>query len=458
MGQAVVKFALRLAALGALLTSTSVSAQSSSGEGTEVGPVSITTGVRLDVGYDSNVFGASNDSSEQEASGSVVVTPRISANSVDPGLVRFGSSLELSWTQQLGDEDLRRQSRESIDGSLELQVNPNGNISVTPSTVLSRGSRASFSQNGDPFKSLENTFELELGYHPGGSLRGSRIGMTASLSGFVRSWRYDGAGLDDADKNGFGGRLEVKYNFLPRTAWFMNGMAMSVANENAVVQRVIDDSVTPPVAVGGRANPDSLQLRGSTGVSGLLARRLGVLVSVGYGLASYSDVDVDTSQGGQIVTETVKTDNVAALVAEVGLTGYLSETSEVGLNYLRNLQDGAVEDGFTYHRGTLSADIDFAPLVAGAELFMQRNNFTNADTSSTPGCSGDTRQETVFGGGFDIGYRPMRFLTVGARYGLEARNGNCDGQSVVEGGTLPLGVSSADYTKHSVFGFLSLSN
>lgn len=458
MGQSVVKYALRLAAVAALFGSVPAYAQSDSDAGSEVGPVNIVAGVRLDVGYDTNLFGASSDSDNAQGSGTVVVSPSIRASSIDPGMVRFEGGLGFSWTQQLGDEDARRQSRESIDSDIELQINPNGTVSVTPSNTLVRSSRASFSTNGDPFKSLTNTFELSLGYHPGGALRVSRLGLTGSLSGFVRSWRYDGAGLDDANKNGFGGRLEVKYNFLPRTAWFANAMVMSIANENSVTGRDVDDSVTPPLVTGGRANPNSFEFRGTTGVTGLLTPRLGMLVALGFGQASYQDVDIDNLQGGQAVTETVQTDAVTALVAEVGLTAYLSEDSEMGLTYMRNLQDGAVEDGFTYHRVSLSSLVRFDPIVAGADVFVQRNAFTNTDTSNIQGCSDDIRQETVIGANADVGYRPLRFLTVGARYGVESRNGNCDGPSVVQGGNVPVGVSSADYTKHSIFGFLALSN
>ncbi|MFT4704228.1 MAG: hypothetical protein ACI81R_001924 [Bradymonadia bacterium] len=418
------------------LLSSSVFAQ-----GTEVGNVNIEASLKLETGWDSNLF-SSSDSDAREPGLLLNITPAIRVTTIDPELVALDSGVGFNWGQYLGDEDERGQSGESIAFDLALQFNPNGVISITPSDQLTRATRAGFSRGSEPFQSTDNTFELALGFHPGGALRTSRIGFTAELAGFHRLWRYDE--LSSLNKNGIGGRLELKYNFLPKTGAFLSANIMSLRNEQN----------QPNFGSVVVANADSTPFRITAGLTGLLLPRMSILVAAGYGGSSYRAGSVGGASQGALPA------NIGTYLLQADLTAHVNPNTTFGLGYLHNYDEGVVENGYEFHRASLGGDSSLGMLSFGAEAYLQRNLFADTVDNTVGGetCSGDRRQETAVGGDANVGLNPLDWFSTGIRYSVENRDSNCQTVSAADVNGQIAPAADAGYIRHRAFLFVEFRN
>lgn len=437
MGQPVTFVRSLMVALSAIVclwaSPASVSAQAS---GSEYGPVRLDAALRLEGGYNTNVFRATDDAGRSGAL-QLNINPRLRASTVSPGLVAFNSGVSFVWSQFVGNADLRRQSAEAVNADIELRFNPNGLVSVAPRDTLRRSSRASFGPAGRPFKSTENTFELEVALHPGGANRSSRLGLSGSLTGFHQLWRYDR--FPTLDKNGFGGRLELKYNFLPKTAVFLNAMVMTILNESNEIRQAQDLETGTNFT---RANPDSTPIRLSAGLTGLLLPRLGLLVSAGYGRTAYRGPGSFTF--GQPIIQ-------------VRLDGYLTQRSTVYGDYQYNFADGVVEDAYRYHRAAVGTDVNAGLLSTGAEIAYQRSRFETA-VAQFNDCENNERLDSSVEGTAELGLNPNRFFSTGARYTVEYRDSTCRQTSLETGASGLAAPGDAGFVTHGIFLFLEVSN
>jgi hypothetical protein len=404
--------------------------------GSEVGPIRLLAGLRLETGYNTNLYRAT-DAPGREGAVQLNIHPSLRAQTVRPRIVALDAGVGFEWAQFFGDADARRQSGETIDADIELRFNPNGLFSVAPRDELRRTTRPAFGSSGDPFQATENTFELELALHPGGADRPSRLGLSGSLTGVHQIWRYDR--FATLNKDAFGGRLELKYNFLPKTAVFVNALIMSVRNASATIEQDRDLATDTSF---DRANPDSTPIRVSAGLSGLLLPRLGLLLSAGYGTAQYR------GEGGFRLTSPL---------VQVRLDGYLTERTTVYGDYQLNFADGVVEDAYQFHRGSVGATIDAGLLRAGLEGSIQGSRYQTGSALFNE-CTNNQRRDSSVGGDAHLGVRPSRFFGTGVRYGMAYRDSNCR-QTALEGDAAGLAApGDAGYTTHSVFLYVDVSN
>jgi hypothetical protein len=426
----------RLLALLLLTSFTGVAEVAYAQSGSEVGPIRLLTGLRLESGYNTNLY-RTTDPNGREGVVQLNVNPTLRAQTIRPRIVALDAGIGLEWSQYLGDADARRQSGETIDGDFELRFNPNGLFSVAPRDEIRRTTRASFGAAGEPFQSTENTFELELALHPGGADRPSRLGLSGSLTGIHRLWRYDR--FATLNKNAFGGRLELKYNFLPKTAVFINALVMSVVNASSTIEQ---DRALATDTSFSRANPDSTPIRVSAGLTGLLLPRLGLLLSAGYGTAQYR------GDGAFRITSPL---------VQVRLDGYLTERTSVYADYQLNFADGVVEDAYQFHRGELGANLNAGLLRAGLSANVQGSRYQTGSALFNE-CANNQRRDTSIGGDANIGVRPSRFFGTGLRYGMAYQDSNCT-QTTLEGDGAGLAApGDAGYTTHSVFLYIDVSN
>lgn len=436
MGQPTIYLCSRIAAaLTAVVLFVPSTAHSQDGGG-DYGPVRIDAALRVEGGYNTNLYRAADAAARQGAL-QLNLNPRLRASTVSPNLVAFQSGLSFMWSQYVGDADVSRQSSENISADLELRFNPNGVVSVAPRDTLRRTSRAAFGGAGRPFKSTENTFELEVGLHPGGANRTSRLGLSGSLTGFHQLWRYDG--FPSLDKNGFGGRLELKYNFLPKTAFFLNAMVMSIINERAEIEQAESVDVDTGFA---RSNPDSTPIRATAGLAGLLLPRMGALVSVGFGRTSYR------GPGGFSLTQPV---------VQLRVDGYLSEQTTVFGDYQYNFADGVVEDAYRYHRVATGTEVEAGLLSTGAQVAYQRSTYESG-SSLFNDCDGNQRRDSSVEGTGEVGFSPNRYFSTGVRYSVEYRDSNCSATAIEGSETGVAAPGDPGFVTHGIFMYLEVSN
>lgn len=383
---------LALLATGTVATA----AAQDGGPGLVAANLRLAPSLTLGLGYDSNVFYESEAESPVSAL-RLDITPALAISTVAVRSVDFGLNVQAQWRQFLNysEEDAADQSRLDVDASVGARFNPNGFVSVRPANEFRLTNETAFSDAGDPFQVLHNNASLEVGFHPGGSARSSRLGFSGTIVGSYRLWDYDQ--FDNLDRDSFGAFGEMKWNFLPKTALFLNaGLATLRYAEEA-------DGTNP------FANSDGLPYSVSAGLSGLLATRFGLLARIGY---SDTNRDVGASTG--------------SVIGQLEGTVYLSQSAKTSLGYRYDVADAAFGNFTTYHRiyGSLSA----TSRVVNAELtaFYQMSEYGELSPQAQAVIQSDVsqRKDDLVGAGVSLGFPLGRYFELGAAYDVRTRASN----------------------------------
>ena len=395
--------------------------------GAPAGALTLYPGLRFESGFDSNVAYANSETST--SSGTVVVNPYLGIRTTDARLVDFQGDVGAAYERLLGQESgASSQSGTDLEGNVAVRVNPNGIVSVVPSNRVTWTNQPTYNLAGDAYRNLFNQFELGLGLHPGGYNRPARMGISGGLSFVHQLWRYET--IPEFDRSAIGGRMELQWNFLPRTAVFTTAGVTSNSYEEASFQSTDATGTLREVS-----NTDSTAIRGSAGFTGLLTRRLSLLVSAGYGVGNYR-------QG----------DDAKTYLTHVDFGVNISDRSQASFGWEHNFDDTVVSSFLTYHRIYVRTTLDFGDLGLGVSGYLNLNDYSAAflDTDELD-VYGGNRNDTTAGGTAEITYTVMDWLTFGARYNPQYRTSTGEY-------ALPTGdVGNLEYVSHRALAFIDIA-
>ena len=395
--------------------------------GAPAGALQLFPGIRFESGLDSNVAYTNNASAT--SSGTVVVNPYLGIETREPRLVDFSGNVGVAYERLLGRESgASTQSGTDLEGAVGLRLNPNGVVSVAPSDRITWNSQPSYNLSGDSYRNLYNQFELGLGLHPGGFNRPARMGVSGDVAFAHRLWRYET--IPQFDRTAIGATMELQWNFLPRTGFFFTGGAEDTKYEEASFQNTDFSGALREVS-----NTDSLGLRGSVGFSGLLSRRLSLLVSAGYGVGNYrTGADVKT------------------YLTHIDFGVNISDRSQVSLGWEHNFSDTLISSFLEYHRIYARAGLNFGDLALGLSGYVNLNSYSAAFFEGDEiDVYGADRSDTTAGGTAEVTYTVMDWLTFGARYNSQYRTSSAEF-------ALPTGdFGTIDYVTHRALVFVDIA-
>ena len=412
-----------------LVLASGATAQSASPRdgGAPAGALQLFPGIRFESGLDSNVAYA--NTSSRTSSGTVVVNPYLGVRTREPRLVDFQGNVGAAAERLLGQESgASTQSGTDLEGAVLLRVNPNGVVSVAPSDRISWNSQPTYNLSGDPYRNLYNQFGLGLALHPGGFNRPARMGVSGDLEFGHRIWRYET--IPQFDRTAIGGTMELQWNFLPRTGVFFTGGAEDTKYEEPSLQNTDFSGTLREVS-----NTDSLAMRGSVGFTGLLSRRLSLLVSAGYGVGNYrTGADVKT-----FLTH-----------IDFGVT--VSDRSQVSFGWEHNFSDTLISSFLEYHRVYARTTFGLGDLGLGITGYLNLNSYSSAFFEGAEiDVYGGDRNDTTVGGAAEITYTTVDWLTFGARYNPQYRSSSAEF-------ALPTGeFGNIDYVSHRVLVFVDVA-
>lgn len=405
----------RRAALAALLLCAfGVPAIAEDAPGIRAGGLVLHPHLRLDTGYDSNVFSEAV-SEEPVATPMGRVNPFLIILTETPRVFEFNADIGAGWTQYFNsaDENVRRQSGLDLNADVGVRFNASGLVSVKPSDRLRRTTRPSFNEAGDAYRTLSNEVNLELALHPGGALRADRLGFSGRLVGTQRIWRF--ADQPSLDRNGLGGLLELRWNFLPKTAVFIASSISTVRYEEPLSLPSDSTAVDSELSALSLTNVDASPLRAVAGLSGLITRRLSVLLQVGYG-ASLHAADP----------------KFAGVIGEARASVDVTRSSLVSLGYRRDFSVGSFANFFTFHSIDLRAELRAAMIRAEVSAFVRFNDYSPVENPSgllfIDGASPDLveRNDTTLGGSARVGFDVTPWFYIGVEYQLDSRSSNLE--------------------------------
>lgn len=401
--------------------------------GVPAGSLQLFPGLRLEFGLDTNPLYESPEE-EPRPSGALLVNPYMGVRTPEPRMVDLTADLGAAWEQFLAGESgsglstgANEQSGLDLEAGLGLRLNPRGLVSVAPSDRLAWATSPNLNAQGDPFRVLQNDFDLEVALHPGGYGDDERLGISGEAGVTYRTWRYDQ--YPDYDHDAIGGRLELQWNFLPKTAVFALGSVdkMSYRDREVVVTMIDGASFVD--------NIDSFSARGSAGFTGLLTRRLSLLGSAGYGVGNY-----DSGRDPR------------TYLAHVDLGVHLNPNARLNLGWEHNFEDTLLSSFITYHRAYVTSTMTAGDLGFGLSGWVSVNRFSvpTSGGEEVDVYNGD-RDDTVVGGAADLNYTVTNWFTLGLRYSPAMRDSTATFADPSGEGI------SADYIQHRAFFYVDLA-
>ncbi len=420
------------------------------GPGVAAGGVLLHPHLQLDIGFDSNVF---SESSDEAVNGGVLarIYPHLIVETPRPRVVDLDANVGARWRQYLtgADEGVTDQSGLDVLADLGIRFNASGIVSVRPSNSLRRVNDPAFNDAGEPYGSLSNEVRLELGFHPGGARRTDRLGFSGRIGGVQRIWRYDNQ--PSLDRSSLGGFLDIRYNFLPKTAVFVSSSVATLTYEGPFTLPAGSDVLDDVAALGALAlpNSDALPLRAVAGLSGLLTRRLSVRAQVGYGATNHKSGD-----------------SFGSVVAAAGFTVDATARTRLGLAYSRDFDVSSFGNFFAYHRAEIFGEAGVSLLRVTGRVFGQLNSYgdlANPEVTVVSGGSGITftpilidgapanpaqRDDTLVGGSLTVGFDLTDWFYTGLSYRMDLRSSNYAVVSASDPTAIP---ASPDYLRHQAF-------
>lgn len=431
--------------LATLALTGSVAAQSDPTTGIRAGRLVLNPHLVLSGGYDSNVF---SESADEGVTGAPVlrINPYLAFSTPDPRSIDAAGNIGASWEQYFGnaESDVGGQSGLEVDANVGVRFNASGDFSVRPSDVFRLTNDPSFNEAGDPYRALSNEVRLELAVHPGGANRTSRMGFSGRAVGIHRLWNY--TTQDSANRSAIGALLELKWNFLPKTAAVLSGSVLSQRYADAFTLPAGTDpsDVTENPNLQGLAteNIDSLPVRVMGGVSGLLTHRFSILAQAGYGMSGHQSAP-----------------KFNGVIAEARLGFDFNERSRMHLGYRKDFTDSTFGNFISFHRAELGAEIKASIIRINTRIFGQLNEygrFQSTLVGDIPLLVTDdvadgnvARNDTVVGGSVGVGFDVTRWFFAGVDYRLDLRVSDLEVRQPIN----PLGLdpSSPGYVRHQTF-------
>lgn len=403
-----------LAAAAVAMLLPSAGAAQDSEDGVLAGGLRISPHLRLDGGYDSNVFAESVD---EGAIGAPVarINPFLLVWTPRPRAIDFTADVGGAWTQfvDVGSENVSRQSGLDVNADVGLRLNASGLVSVRPSTMLRRSNRPSFNEAGDPYRMLTNEARAEIGFHPGGAVRSDRLGFSSRLVGIHRLWSYDSQ--PSLNRSGVGGLLELKWNFLPKTAAFVTTSIQTVQYAERFAEPADSSEETDSQSSLALENVDATPFRVVGGISGLITRRMSLLLQAGWGMSLHD-----------------RGESFSSVVGEARVTFDMTRRSRSSVGYRRDFGVGTFGNYFAFHGVDLKVGYDTSILRTEVRGFLQLNDYSPVTNASgllfIDGASPDVveRDDVLYGGAATVGFDIASWFYAGLEYRLDARTSNLE--------------------------------
>ncbi len=417
--------------------------------------IGVHPGLRLEGGFDSNIF--FEDEQENPLSApSLSVVPFVEIDTRKSRSVALKLKAEAEYLQYLSDDQrVQDQSGFFLRAQGSATFNPRGAVALRISDSFQRTNEAPSGAAFDSFNRIYNDLGAAIVIQPGGKI------LVVELGGHFAINRN--SFVPDLDNQTIGMRLGASWRFLPKTKFVLNASWDFVTYDQRVRSIPFYDEGEAPDFVEPFENDDtalrninSQPLRIETGIDGLVGRRLSIKALIGYSKAFYDSGDDFSSitglfQGGY----------------EIG------PTSRFALGYERNYQDTSFGNFMSFHKvfGRYNHQFGgkFDLMLEGNFQLQQYRGFpqitlpsVSVDGQPGAGAFSDTeRDDPVFGARAEGTYYFGSVFMVGARYMLDV---NASDFVLVTGIRSPEGVNvdndinqggtaTVQFVKHRAFIF-----
>ena len=344
--------------------------------GVEVGRLLISPGLHLSLGYDSNVAFRS----EQElvrSSPTFYVLPNLRFRTLNPAMVDASGSFAVGWRQFFaGDQDVNRFSFLEVGGNGEVVINPHGPVSVGINERIRLSNEGAYTVENDddvfsiPFQEygmdfssdgvLVNQVGLNVGVHPGGR-NASRMGFSADVGAFHRYYHF--IERDSSDRHGVGATLQLNWNPLPHTTFFIDGSVMRTLYVRDISQPLSSEFLNDTIATSrALLNVNSTPVRAGVGVRSLLLPRLGTTLRLGYTNGFYDEGD-----------------SPSRVYALGQLEAQFSSWNRLTAGYSTAFADSAFANYINYHRVWVTWQAHISRMQFGVTAFGQINRYAEID-------------------------------------------------------------------------------
>jgi hypothetical protein len=413
------------------------------GRGVRLGEMVLHAGMSLEGGYDSNLF--YEDESEGVSTTAIVrLVPSVRLETPDPRDVRVGANLQFVWEFYLSDEEAVTNQSGAVDilGDLGVQIGPRGLVSFTFYDVLRVLNDSSTTAGFEQRSHLYNEVGGVLGFHPSGADRTSRLGFTGSLSGGlgVEIWDEE----LNLDRQLLLAALDLKYHFLPKTAFFISGNVEQITYDTR--ERPYEEWEEPfGIASsfhGALLNIDSLSFRVSGGIGGLLTRVINFRLQGGVGIGDY---DEGESFMGPVLAAT--------------LGAYFTTWAHLSIGWNRGFSDSNFSNYVESDRFTGKLEVDAGDFLLGIQGEYEIQSFAPVANppraivggSVTDLFSQEERVDPIVSASATLSYNADDWLRFSTYYRLRANLTEFIVTTGVESGPGRDTSSASQYIKHEVF-------
>jgi hypothetical protein len=411
-------------------------AQQSAMVGTPAGDIGVKVGenavmhagVAVEGGYDTNVFYNDNtvvndvDVGRQGSATLRVIPSFMITNSGRDGSVRsdavYSVGANLIYREYINDDPTVRDQRAFIPTAVGTLAFGTAKVRLSLADSFSRSEEPPYFPGQPTIKRDINQGSIGVGISPGGGRLTTSLRYSNAFDYFETSSGYGYASNMIHD-----GMLDLAWKWLPKTAIFLQGGVAYVHFLNPDANGVLPN----------QARVDSVQVRGMTGLRGLVTAKTTVGLSLGYNTAFYQ-----TPPAGTMVSNPSGVSNFAAALD----VGYIpSLLTRVGLTLQHTYRNSPVLGNFyDTDAATLSVNHSLGRLVVtlnGAfEYRRYHNYFVTLPGEATPTLF--PRKDTLVGGGLAVDYYIARWIFCGASYTLGYLNPSDDPTAVA-------------YTKQQIF-------
>lgn len=417
------------------------------------GSIEAHPGVRLEGGFDSNVF----YEDEQEApvsSFNLAVVPSIELKTRRSRQAEVNLDAEVRYLQYFSeDERVVEQSGFWLKGSGSVVFNPRGAVAFRLNDTFQRTQDA---PNGAALGSVNrivNTAGAGLLIQPGGRR------LKVDLGGSFTVYRF--GVIEDLNKQSVGLDARISYDFYPKTRAFISANWDFITYEQNQRQLPafdddLPDFLQPFEGDSTLQNINSQPLRVNAGLEGLIGPRFNLRLQGGFGKGFYDSGD-----------------DVNSFLALAEGSYLIGPTSRATLGYERDFTDSTLGN-FTIHDKVFTR---YNQQFGGRFDFMLEGNFRyvryapfeqivldQVSVEGQPGAdafSTTSRRDPIFGVKTEGTLFLGRVFLIGARYqldvnatdfvmitGISAQDGQTDENDINTGGT-----ATAQYIKHRAFLF-----
>ncbi len=390
-------------------------------------------GVAVETAYDTNLFYVDTDEADPlQAAPYLRLVPNFAVATLPPQRGGGHESLQFRLGALLG---LRRyltdepgtQNLNSFDakGDLGLTINPKGAVAFG---VYDRFARAvqSIGDTSEPNTRDTNTAGVDLRFQPGGRALQTTLGYSYDLSIFEEQ----APGAINSNSAYHRGSLAVRWQFLPKTAWLLEGEGRKYQKD------------AKPVFF------DSTHARAYLGMTGLLTPRFSTTLKAGYGFANYEGPREDFSN----------------LIAVTSFSWHLRPEGKFTLAYERDFADSTFSNW--YLDDYVYAQFEYTvakSVILGIKPGYRNRKFGgippfDINNDVNPAGDGDQvtyldleRTDHLLELDSSVDFRVADWLFFGVAYLLQTNTNDFATQSVTGEGIGPVQATES-YVKHIVTG------